>query len=378
MADYVETTSGGGESNGEAIFYQDFNVQQSFLFNSGGSLYWWYHVEARGQAAGVGAGGEPERDEDWVLKLIIARNLDEVCQQLGAKNTDIKEIVKILRYTKPFATGESGPDDEYVVVYPGTVLPASCDEHVGGLSFWKGAAGKLTAANVDVEFEEPEEEPAVTEDDATITTLCECGVIPLVISMAHNLDTAGMLYGFLSRNNLTLPTQLEMKYNVLHNSWQTNIHFNGVGEDDVTQEMWSLVFEWACTDKVAAVDAGENIWKFSMYAKRQLGDGQDFDTRVLITFIPIEVCSGEVNLNFNFSLNTITRDIVEISSVSSFTATLNLLFDNIGLFKSLVWFRDPNLKIEIRQTARESTREQYDISRIIPPEGILIEQPENP
>jgi hypothetical protein len=382
MADFTETASVIAESLGVFSTTHEFSINKSITYNSGKCIKFYWQVEGLANpdegtvVCEDGTGSDITPNSDFMV-VILACNLEEVCAQLVERRLQF-QLTRIVKFTQPaFTEDQEFCDDvgKHVQVYPGEELPADCLQFLngngGGTSLWRGAQ-MVKASDVEIQ---PTEDESTTMDasEDRIVSGCECSPIPLVLYLGHNLQTTGKLEGFLFRNRLTMPSSLKMVYNQLNQSWQENLHYDGLAEDGVATETWKILFEWACTDHVAALESGDLNWKLSIYAKRRnLSTGEDFDTRVLIVFIPNRVCDGEVNLNFEFTLNTETEAIVDASTVSDLTPSLNLLFDNIGMFKSTTWLENPLLEISVRQTPIEGGFTPFDISSIFPGESVTL------
>jgi hypothetical protein len=180
------------------------------------------------------------------------------------------------------------------------------------------------------------------ESSDVVQEACECKLVPVVVESRHNLNDTNKLSQFLTRNGLQLSNVMRLIYNAGNSSWQVNQHFKGVGEDGNSNEVWTILLEWACVSDVGGVDVGEvrrtgttalgvDVWKFSLYIKRKnTTTGEDFDTRILMAFVPEEVCPPGLNLVFSFMLNTETKSIVETMSASNINSQLNVCFDNIS------------------------------------------------
>ena len=212
------------------------------------------------------------------------------------------------------------------------------------------------------------------ESTDVVQEACECELVPVVIEVKHNLNNTNKLSQFLTRNGLQISTTLRSIYNSGNQSWQVNQHYSGVGEDGNSTENWTILMEWACVSDVGGVDveAALGVWKFSLYIKRNnITMGEDSDTRILMAFIPEEVCPPGQNLAFSFMLNTETHTIVETTTVSNINGQINVCFDNIGLFKSPEWSLNPYLKIEISQQGVGADIPRLDISQIIPKDVLL-------
>jgi hypothetical protein len=228
----------------------------------------------------------------------------------------------------------------------------------------------VTFDSLEVYFAE-DPAPELTESIAVVPQACECELVPIVVEMSHNLEDTNVLGDFIHRNNFVLPRVLTMIYSTVNRSWQANLHYSGWGSENNITEVWDIVFEWSCVNEIASVALGDEVWKFSMYVKRKKEYGEDFDTRVLLAFVPLEVCPPGLNLVFSFALNTETNEIFDTGSSSNVNIRLNVNFDNIGLFKSPEWLENPELEIQISQEGIPSQVPRLDISQTIPKDVVF-------
>lgn len=207
--------------------------------------------------------------------------------------------------------------------------------------------------------------PNITD---TVSTGCGiCDSMPLLLNFTHNLSKAGILVEFLQRNGLTIPDTLVMHYSSKLRSWVANYHLTGVGDDNFnSQEQWRMSFDWSCVNEFAGVSfGGSSYWKFSMLVRRyNTTVGTDFDTRMVIIFPPGDFCAGNQSFAFNFSfiVNTLTH------YVDNEFVTLNeiVLVDNIGLFKSRSWIKNPFLRLGITKGQVSSLTQYKNIYSIFP------------
>jgi len=210
--------------------------------------------------------------------------------------------------------------------------------------------------------------PEIPEITSTVSTNCgTCTDMPMILNLSHNLSKTGNLIEFLQRNGLVIPDALKMHYNHRLQSWVANYHLNGIGDDNLnSQEQWKFSFEWACVNQFAGVDfGGTSYWKFSMLVRRyNTTVGTDFDTRLVIIFPPGKFCNGNQSFAFDFSfkVNTITHfvenDVVALNEI--------VLVDNIGLFKSKSWTKNPLLRLRLTRSEEISTAKYQDIYPIFP------------
>jgi hypothetical protein len=211
-------------------------------------------------------------------------------------------------------------------------------------------------------------------DFTLISTRCDCEPLPLILELTQGLNRDNKLQKFLDRNGLSFPRTQNIRYSALHDAWQSATQFTGLGEDTVSQERWSIVFEWACVNELGGVTYDDStFWKFCVFIDRKnLTTGQDFDTRILLTFIPDGVCSDQFGLDFEFQIDTQTQ-ISEILTqfVTSTEAQLHVFFDSIGLFTSKSWQDNPNLVFKVTRLETEQFPGRLNIQPIIPP----VEEP---
>jgi hypothetical protein len=194
-------------------------------------------------------------------------------------------------------------------------------------------------------------------DIANVNASCGCDPIPNLLLMSHNIDTGVSLKSFLARNNLTLSEQLVLIYNKLDNVWRANYHFNGIGSN--SNEKWSILFEWGCSNEIGSETLGSTLWRFSVLIKRVLNSEQT-ETRILYTFPTAPTCNNNV-LKFTFKINTQTKSVVLPEDL---VIRDSILYDNVGLFVGKTWEKNPNLSINIFENSLPSTDKTLDIKPI--------------
>lgn len=217
-----------------------------------------------------------------------------------------------------------------------------------------------------------EREEAVFDVDTNISPLIlpnqfvstSCGLcvsVPVVLYVNHNLNRAGILAEFLQRNGLELPSSLTLHYSTRQQSWISNYHL--LGEDN---ESWRFVFSWNCASEIAGDDLGDSAWNFSLLiVRKNLDTNLDFDTRIIVVFNPSNICSGVQNLgfDFSFSLDTTTSYVTDNLNV---VASSVVLYDNIGMFKTNAWIKNPSLNINISKNETVVTSQRKDIYSLFP------------
>ena len=206
----------------------------------------------------------------------------------------------------------------------------------------------------------------VDKQDAVGTTdvlnKCGCFNVPSAINVTHNLATDNLLAKFLIRNNLTIARTLELRYNVVNNSWQSNLHYKALAVDSNNYESWDIVCEVQCTSVVGSIILGNNIWKTAFQISRMnLTTREKNETRIMLAVLPENICSTAVSqLNFQIKHNTKTG--IAYSNPSSVTIYQSNVYDNIGLFRSRAWYENPDLTIRVAQSTLQKTQRKVTFS----------------
>lgn len=199
---------------------------------------------------------------------------------------------------------------------------------------------------------------------ATLVAKCLCPNMPLEIQFSHNLIRNNVFTQFLLRNGLSAPSTMNMKYNSINDSWQANLFYTGVAPDSNTREVWTLVFELQCTDLLGSVELGENVWRASIQiVRRNMTTFQDFDTRIFVAILPEAACSSS-ELQFVVTYNT-QSDIATVAPDSIIYQSI--IYDNIGLFKTPFWIRNPNLVLQLTQIGVDSPQTRVNLDSILIP-----------
>jgi hypothetical protein len=189
----------------------------------------------------------------------------------------------------------------------------------------------------------------VEEAEEVVGTVDACGCIglPLSLTFNHNMATNNKFSQFLLLNNITLPSILTMRYNNVNDLWQYNAHYRGQALNRLAMETWNLNFGLQCTSMIGSTPIGLSIWKLTMQLReRNLTTNEDFDTKIVVGFLPDQVCSAGKDFKFKLTLDTVTQDSV-ISPAS--TIYQSLLYDNIGLFKEPYWLANPEFTMTVSQ-----------------------------
>lgn len=207
----------------------------------------------------------------------------------------------------------------------------------------------------------------LTSQNAQINTSCACDPTPNRLQMSHNINATSQLKDFLFRNELSLPSQLNLIYNQRDNTWRSTRHFKGTGSN--ANEKWSILFEWICNlNPVSGIDEedgpatpDERYWKFSVLVKRDI-DGNVRESRVLYTF-PAESACDNNQLRFSFRINTNTKSVVAPTNLQ---VGDSIIYDGLGLFSGRDWQKKPNILINIFEQDLPSETPTVDIQPIFP------------
>lgn len=204
--------------------------------------------------------------------------------------------------------------------------------------------------------------------DSTGTACGTCDSMPTLLYLHYNLaPNDNILTNFMHRNGLELPNPLPMHYSSRLQSWVANHHMIGTGDTNMgTLESWRFTFEWACLNEIAGSEFGSPSWKFSMLVVRKNeATGLDYDTRSMTVFPPDQLCSGSQNLgfDFSFSINTATKFVGNDLEIVPSSV---LLTDNIGLFKSKFWTKNPKFNIRLSKSDVATAVQRQDIYPIFP------------
>lgn len=188
---------------------------------------------------------------------------------------------------------------------------------------------------------------------------CGCGDIPLSLNLEHNFARDNNFAKFLNRNNFTISNRMKMQYNTTNDSWQANLHYKGISSDSNTEETWDIVFDVQCTQNLGSIFIGSQIWKLSMeVARKNLFTGDKFDTRIVVGVLPDQICAAN-ELKFKTTINTQT-DLTEITP--SATIYQSILYDDVGLFKSLSWKTNPILIFTVSQVGLDKPQKRVDLT----------------
>jgi len=206
--------------------------------------------------------------------------------------------------------------------------------------------------------------PVLEADTGTVNANCGCDPVSLKLFGSHNLDKASVLGEFMARNGLSLPTNINLIYNVYDKTWRSTYHFRGQGQENNIPEVWTVLFEWGCISYVSEEELDENCWKLSVLISRVRKFPGNFDkteTRLFYTFPQSSACF-DGGINFTFKVNSQTKGIV----LPTIPSRDYVLSDEIGLFVGKSWSKKPNIEIFISETNLVQETPTKDIKPIFP------------
>ncbi len=196
---------------------------------------------------------------------------------------------------------------------------------------------------------------------------CGCLNMPSRLELSHTLSRALPLNNFLLRNGLSLPSVLPMAFSNINQSYQSQVHLQGISNDGVTIEVWNVLFDWTCTNIFGGMDIGSSMWRFSMSVNRRNKTTQSFaETRFVVGFPPLTICADENQLgalNFGFQVNVQTLAFI---TKHNLPVDIKVLYDNLGLFASQDWFTNPYFSINISGVENPVVTPRQDIRPIFP------------
>lgn len=227
---------------------------------------------------------------------------------------------------------------------------------------------------IEAAFGEAKESIPIIPSTLSINTKCGlCNDMPSKLYLFHNIDKDNILLNYMKRNGLELPNPFNMYYSSRLQSWIANHHLSGISDDNLgSKEDWRFSFEWSCLDQFIEEDLSP-FWKFSMLiVRKNLVSNLDSDTRLLITFPPEGICTkNSEEFDFSFNYNTRTNFV---RNGLNLVPNLTLLNDNIGVFSSKFWSKNPNILLRMSSDVRDFNIERQNIISIFPSvrESLLV------
>ena len=184
----------------------------------------------------------------------------------------------------------------------------------------------------------------LTGQDQVVIACCPSTVAHVSFRLEHNLNQTKSLGAFLTRNNLTLPSNLVLTFKQATQTWQKSLYYYGIGvNSNSTQknQKWNLYFEFGCSYSDYAWSLGD-YWKFAMKVQSQdLTLGTTTQTNLVLFFDPSLICLGVAPIDFDFSFNVLT------GLATPSTNIVPAFYDNLGLFKSSSWANNPFFKVNL-------------------------------
>jgi hypothetical protein len=240
-------------------------------------------------------------------------------------------------------------------------------------TFQADIGANVTVVDEEVTFVNDSPGPLIVPPGGFVITGCgTCTNLPLTLNFKHNIDQASVLKEFLTRNGLSLSTQLPLYYSKILDSWKSNIHYSGLSISTSGNEVWRITFEWSCTNQFGGENLNSDFWKFSMYLERKFSDtGVKEGTRLTVVFPQEDLCQRTGNSGFSFPFTVNTKNHTVQTSLNMLVNVVTIT-DNIGLFKSNFWFKNPNLNLVISQSPINNTDKKQDISPIFPEQPLVL------
>ena len=193
---------------------------------------------------------------------------------------------------------------------------------------------------------------------------CGCTGLPLALELKHNIPVSNKLAQFLKRNNLTMSDKFKLYYNNTNDLWQRNIHIEGLSPDIITRESWDMLFDLKCTSFVGGEEIDKEVLLFSIHIKKKnLMTLEDFATRIIVGYLPSEVCVGS-----DFSTGIVYDTQLNLASVSPESQIYyHRLYDDLGLFKNQYWLNNPNLNIQVSSIDIEEDQYRQNLEIVFNP-----------
>jgi len=226
-----------------------------------------------------------------------------------------------------------------------------------------------------------------------------CSSLPGVLYCNNNLNNLNLLNNVLNRNSQEIQENIQFTYDSKQNLWTNVFHY----KDKYLNEDWKIVFDFGCVNysknsgdvlfneslldtieqdwiNSGKIDSSGNpislegylaqsqsqlssivnynnysdssyYWRFSMYVSRTLKDGTDFDTRLYLT-VPSEfICQYNSEFSFSFKYNIIKKYF--FIGYQAYYDNF-IFYDNIGLFSSDYWIKNPDIKFTVSKNQIEN------------------------
>lgn len=217
----------------------------------------------------------------------------------------------------------------------------------------------VTVEDLLILFGTDDETDVLAVPDDTFTK-CNCAGMPLTMPYSHNMFVNNKLSQFLKRNNIAVTSSGSMLYNRINDSWQINQHYRGFSANNTTKESWNIIHELVCTNVVGGEAIGENVWKLSsLIVLKDLVTLEEYDTRIVVAFLPDKVCKVDEQFRANISINT----VLDFATMDpNATVYQTLVYDDIGLFKNSYWLDNPNIVFSVSQGGISPNAPRYPLN----------------
>ena len=107
--------------------------------------------------------------------------------------------------------------------------------------------------------------------------------------------------------------------------------------------------------------------------KTNTDTNMDADTRIVVLFPSAEFCTAINNFleDFVFSIDVKTSFVSAPNAIEPLSV---LLYDDIGIFKSNYWTKNPKLNFTLTQAGNTTTEEKLDLTPFLPQQNTFLGQ----
>jgi hypothetical protein len=215
---------------------------------------------------------------------------------------------------------------------------------------------------------------------ANITTNCECNDIPELLLMYHTFHKFGKFRFFLLNNKIFFDTLVYLTYSPYALAWQNVSHFSGIGLENNSKEIWTLRYEFMCSNILDNTMLGDYTWHYNLTVTReqQFGDVKSGPTsikksvsKIAIVFAPRR--NTKTFLDFSFYYNGTCEQTLEL--LTNIVAVQTKVTDNIGIFDGDAWQSNPTLIIRIIEQEPPASPPTFNLREL---DGVLGGYPTQP
>lgn len=200
-------------------------------------------------------------------------------------------------------------------------------------------------------------------DNVEVALPCDCGYMPLKLTMFNDWARTGILSDFLRRNAISFPDRMDLLYRNSDTTWNRNLHYTGWSNQANEREQWTLIFQWSCVDTIGGNALIDDMWQYSSQIfRKNLTTGKSVHTRMIFAMEKEKACiPGRIDATF--SVDTGSGIVVaNEGDILDYT----ILYDGIGLFGGSQWNKNPYLNINISEVGAFREWPKIDIAPIFP------------